>query len=234
MPGWHAYPVVAELGERLGIPIELENVVNLRALGEARALGPSAWPLIYVDADARLDGGIILADGTIHRGMAGGAADIGHLRPRDAPDSRCPCGNRGCLEATSSAASLVSLLLDRPPEGLTAADLDVLRVRIEHEDSEAMDLVAAAATYVGEAVSMLLHVLNPSRVSLRGVLTSSSDAFLSGIRSVVYGRAQPLATRNLQIVNSVLDEKAALAGAAVLGIESALAPSAFDSVPEQF
>ncbi|MFT4218923.1 MAG: ROK family protein [Microbacterium sp.] len=229
MPGWHAYRVVDELEERIGVPMSLENVVNLRALGEARALGPSSWPLIYIDADARLDGGIILGDGTLHRGMAGGAADFGHLRPRDAPAVRCPCGNVGCLEATSSAVSLVASLLDRAPESLSAADLDLLRVRIEHEDTAAMALVEAAAAHVGEAVALLLHVLNPARVSLRGVLTSSSDAFLSGIRSIVYGRAQPLATRNLQIVNSVLDTRAALAGAAVMGIESALAPSAFES-----
>ncbi len=41
MPGWHAYPVSARLERRFGCPAVLENDVNLRALGEARAVPPT-------------------------------------------------------------------------------------------------------------------------------------------------------------------------------------------------
>ena len=42
------------------------------------------------------------------------------------------------------------------------------------------------------------------------------------MRSVVYQRALPLATRNLVLTSSMLGEYAGLAGAAVLGIERVL------------
>ena len=51
------------------------------------------------------------------------------------------------------------------------------------------------------------------------------------MRSVVYQRALPLATRNLVLANSVLGEYAGLAGAAVLGIERVL--SAARSAPSR-
>ena len=52
----------------------------------------------------------------------------------------------------------------------------------------------------------------------------------AGIRSVVYQRALPLATRNLVLANSVLGEFAGVAGAAVLGIERVLSAESIGSL----
>jgi hypothetical protein len=59
-------------------------------------------------------------------------------------------------------------------------------------------------------------------VTIGGSLTAASDELLAGVRSVVYQRALPLATRNLVLTNSVLGEYAGVAGATVLGIERVL------------
>ena len=69
---------------------------------------------------------------------------------------------------------------------------------------------------------MLVHFYNPARVTIGGSVAAASDELLAGIRSVVYQRALPLATRNLVLANSVLGEFAGVAGAAVLGIERVL------------
>jgi predicted NBD/HSP70 family sugar kinase len=83
-------------------------------------------------------------------------------------------------------------------------------------------LVREAAELIGEVVATLVHFYNPARVTLGGSVAAASDELLAGIRSVVYQRALPLATRNLVLANSVLGEFAGVAGAAVLGIERVL------------
>jgi len=69
-----------------------------------------------------------------------------------------------------------------------------------------------------------VHCYNPARVALAGRLTSVSDDLLAGVRSAVYRRALPLATRNLTIAHSVLGADSGIVGGLVLGIEYALGP----------
>ena len=89
-------------------------------------------------------------------------------------------------------------------------------------DPTVLGLVREAAELIGEVVATLVHFYNPARVTIGGSVAAASDDLLAGIRSVVYQRALPLATRNLVLANSVLGEFAGVAGAAVLGIERVL------------
>lgn len=237
MPGWHAYPVEARLRTVFACPVILENDVNLRALGEARALPADQAPLLFVKVGTGIGGGLITREGTLHHGADGAAGDIGHIRVRGAPDIACVCGNVGCIEAVASAKAIAHRLdvaavarpgdtaaVARPgdtvaPEAMTVADV---RALIARGDPTALGLVREAAALIGEVVATLVHFYNPARVTLGGSVTAASDELLAGVRSVVYQRALPLATRNLVLTNSVLGEYAGLAGAMVLGIERVL------------
>ena len=246
MPGWHAYPVEARLRTVFACPVILENDVNLRALGEARALPADQAPLLFVKVGTGIGGGLITREGTLHHGADGAAGDIGHIRVRGAPDIACVCGNVGCIEAVASANAIAHRLdaaavarpgdtaaVARPgdtvavgrqgdtvaPEAMTVADV---RALIARGDPTALGLVREAAALIGEVVATLVHFYNPARVTLGGSVTAASDELLAGVRSVVYQRALPLATRNLVLTNSVLGEYAGLAGAMVLGIERVL------------
>lgn len=214
MPGWHAYPVAARLQETFACPVVLENDVNLRALGEARALPADQVPLLFVKVGTGIGGGLVTRDGVLHHGADGAAGDIGHVRVRGAPDTVCVCGNIGCIEAVASITAIARRLGD--------ADVTDVRERVARADPETMALVREAAALIGEVVAMLVHFYNPARVTLGGSVTSASDELLAGVRSVVYQRALPLATRNLVLATSVLGEHAGLGGASVLGIERVL------------
>lgn len=215
MPGWHAYPVSARLQATFACPVVLENDVNLRALGEARALPADQAPLLFVKVGTGIGGGLVTRAGVLHHGADGAAGDIGHVRVRGAPDTVCVCGNIGCIEAVAS----VSAIARRLHPAASAADV---RERVARGDPETMTLVREAAALIGEVVAMLVHFYNPARVTLGGSVTSASDELLAGVRSVVYQRALPLATRNLVLATSVLGEHAGLGGASVLGIERVL------------
>ena len=219
MPGWHAYPVAARLRRTFGCPVLLENDVNLRALGEARALPADQAPLLFVKVGTGIGGGLITGAGELHHGADGAAGDIGHVRVRGGPDVRCVCGNVGCIEALASAGAIARRL--GVESGGEASIADV-RALVARGDPTVLRLVREAAELIGEVVATLVHFYNPARVTIGGSVAAASDDLLAGIRSVVYQRALPLATRNLVLANSVLGEFAGVAGAAVLGIERVL------------
>ncbi|MEJ3654643.1 ROK family protein [Actinomycetes bacterium KLBMP 9759] len=226
MPGWHAYPVSARLQQTFGCPVVLENDVNLRALGEARALPADQVPLLFVKVGTGIGGGLVTGEGVLHHGADGAAGDIGHVRVRGAPDDACVCGNVGCIEAVASAAAVARKL----GSASATASIAELRGLLGRGDATAVGLVREAAGLIGELVATLVHFYNPARVTLGGSLTAASDELLAGVRSVVYQRALPLATRNLVLTNSVLGEYAGLAGAIVLGIERVLSAESIDTL----
>jgi len=73
-----------------------------------------------------------------------------------------------------------------------------------------------AAIEIGEVVAMLVHFYNPTSVVLGGQLARTSDDVLAGIRSIVYRRALPLATRSLTIENALHGERGGVVGGIVL------------------
>ncbi len=71
---------------------------------------------------------------------------------------------------------------------------------------------------------MSVSLLNPSLVVLGGELAQRQGYLLAAVRETVYRRSLPLATRNLQIVNSVLGQDAGLLGAAHLVSDAIFLP----------
>ncbi|GAB2738358.1 ROK family protein [Salinifilum aidingensis] len=223
MPGWDGFPVGQVMGERFGCTALVDNDVNLMALGEARALPAEAAPLLFLKTGTGIGGGVVSADGELHRGSDGSAGDIGHIRVAGADHVVCQCGNVGCVEAVASAGAVLRRLhAEQGGEESSVADLARL---LRDGDPAAVHLVRSAAETLGEVVAMLVHFYNPKTIVLGGLITVASDDVLAGIRSVVYRRALPLATRHLALQHSLLGRSAGLAGGAVAGIENVLSPS---------
>ncbi|MGW2223260.1 ROK family protein, partial [Nonomuraea sp. NPDC001684] len=108
MPGWDRFPVPEWLGERLGVPVFVDNDVNIMALGEQRAGRQATGQLVFVKIGTGIGCGVI-SDGRLHRGAQGAAGDIGHIRVATADDGvLCHCGNVGCLEALAGGAALAA------------------------------------------------------------------------------------------------------------------------------
>jgi len=214
MPGWDGYQVAAHLREQLGGRVSLENDVNLRALGEARARPPAPGPLLFVKVSTGIGAGLVTADGRLLRGADGAAGDIGHVRVPDAT-AVCACGNTGCLEAVAGLGAL-SRVWDGPAEAFLQA--------LVQRDPAVLELVQCSAGAIGEVLAALVHIVNPSHIVLGGRLAEATDELLAGVRSVVYRRALPLATRNLTIVGSLQPADAGCAGGFVIGAEQFLQP----------
>lgn len=229
MLGWHGYPVARELGRHLRAPTVLENDVNLRALGESAVLAQDERPLLAIKVGTGVGAGIVDGSGRLFRGFDGAAGDIGHIAVRRAPAVRCGCGTTGCVETVISVPALVGAIRAERA-GLIAEDLDERDERdqltdlLRRGDPTAIRVARDAAEALGEAVADLCNILNPRRIVIGGAMTEATDEILAGVRAVAYQTARPQATRNLIISHSMLGQLAGMAGALVLGIETALSP----------
>ncbi|GGP24798.1 ROK family transcriptional regulator [Silvimonas amylolytica] len=232
MPGWDGFAVADWVRRRMGVPVMLDNDVNLMALGEARSRPTAQSPLLFIKVASGIGCGIVTKDGELHRGADGAAGDIGHIRVPLHDEVICRCGNIGCLEAIASASAVMRQLQDlKGAQIQTTAELSGL---ITSGDPHAVRLLRTAAAEIGEIVAMLVHMYNPASIILGGKMAHMSDDLLAGIRAVVYRRALPLATRRLSIENSQLGRDAGLVGGIALGIDKVLSPRGIQELLQNY
>ena len=72
-------PLRQVLGERLGVPVFVDNDATVAALAEAHdeELRPVVRNLVMLTVGTGIGGGLVL-DGRIYRGSTGGAGELGH------------------------------------------------------------------------------------------------------------------------------------------------------------
>jgi predicted NBD/HSP70 family sugar kinase len=224
MPGWHGFPVAQLLGERYGVPVLVDNDVNIMALGEHRSTWPGVQNLVYVKVGTGIGCGIV-AGGDIYRGDQGTAGDIGHVQVSGYDDVLCECGNAGCLEAVASGRALARQARAQGLEAQTSREfMDLVRAR----DLRAVRLVREGGRVLGQVLAMLVNALNPAVIVIGGDIAGADQQLFAGVRETVYKRSTPLATQRLQIVRSDLADHAGVRGAAVMAIEHVLAPGVVD------
>jgi glucokinase-like ROK family protein len=230
MPGWDRYPVREMLGRELGCAAAVDNDVNIMACGERfGGVARSVDDLLFVKIGTGIGCGIIV-NGEVYRGVDGCAGDIGHIlvEPNGAI---CSCGNAGCLEATFGGAALArdataaarsgaspALAARLAAAGGTVTSLDVAAGAIEGDET-CVTLIRDGGRRVGQVLASLVSFFNPALIVIGGGLAGLGHLLLAEIRSVVYRRSLPLATRNLPVVLSELGPRAGVAGAALLASE---------------
>ena len=225
MAGWHLFPVGDHFRTRYGVPVLVDNDVNLMALGEYWVMAPKVEDFLFVKVGTGIGSGLILG-GTLHRGAKGAAGDVGHVRTTS-DEAVCRCGNNGCLEATAGGAAIAARLRDHGDE---AADTrDVVRL-VQKGNREATRAVRAAGRLIGQVLASTVNLLNPALIMIGGDLAKAEPQLLAGIREVVYQRSTTLSTTDLQISVSSLGDRAGVTGAAAMVIDHIFAPSAVDHV----
>jgi len=225
MPGWNLYPVGQRLSERFSAPALVDNDVNIMSLGEYWSNWRAEDFLLFVKVGTGIGSGIV-THGHVHRGADGAAGDIGHIHVPDHDDVVCRCGNLGCLEAIAGGAALAASLRQLGLD--TATGRDVV-AQVLHGQHDAVRLIRQAGHAIGGVLATCVNMLNPAVVVIGGDMAAAGEPLLAGIREVVYRRSLPLATGGLRIVPSELGDESGITGAAVMVIETILAPAAVDA-----
>ena len=225
MPGWNLYPVGQRLAERFGVPALVDNDVNIMAVGEHWSTWRDEAFLMFVKIGTGIGSGFV-AGGHVHRGADGAAGDIGHIHVPDHDDIVCRCGNVGCLEAIAGGSAMAARLDESGLGTRTSRDV-VAQVLAGQPD--AVRLVRQAGHAIGGVLAACVNMLNPAVIVIGGDVAGAGEPLLAGIREVVYRRSLPLATGGLQVVPSQLGDEAGIIGAAVMVLETILAPAAVDA-----
>ena len=98
-------------------------------------------------------------------------------------------------------------------------------VAAEHGDPVSVELLHRCGVLIGEVLATVVNCFNPARIIVGGSLTKAGDKLLAPIRETVYRRSLPLATRDLRIVPSALQDTAGVIGTAFMVIDELFAPN---------
>lgn len=223
MPGWDRYDIRGRLAraftEHTGsaaVPVLVDNDANLMAYGEQRTGYPDCSAFVLVKVSTGIGAGVVV-DGSVYRGIDGGAGDIGHIRV--GADALCRCGSRGCLAAVASGGAVARRLAEA---GVPAASGSDVRDLLAAGHPEAAALAREAGRQVGDVLATVVTLLNPGVLMIAGDLAGTP--FLTGVRELLYQRALPRSTAHLDVVTSRLGERAGLVGAGALVVEHLYAP----------
>jgi predicted NBD/HSP70 family sugar kinase len=216
LPSWIGLNPAAEMEDRLGIPVHLDNDANVGALGESTfGAGRGTRVMAYLRLSAGIGAGLVI-DGQLFRGARGIAGEIGHVLV-DPQGPICRCGNRGCLETFVAGPALCELLR-RSHGPLTVAQL---LAHADEGDAGCQRVIADAGRALGRAVADLCNYLNPDLVVVGGELSAAGDLVLAPMREAVRRFAIPAAAEDVEIVAGALGDRAELLGAlALAGHES--------------
>jgi predicted NBD/HSP70 family sugar kinase len=215
MPLWNDFDVVGHLRDEYGAPVLVDNDVNIMAMGEMVDAWKGETDLLVVKVATGIGAGII-SGGHLVRGALGAAGDIGHIQIHGPEDRLCRCGQLGCLEAFASGRGLAQTLAEQGLDATETADVVAL---VKAGDPHATRAVREAGRLLGEVLAACVSVLNPNLIMLGGELAEVGEPLLAGVREAIYGRTQPLLTRQLRIGTVKNREFVGLLGAARLALD---------------
>ncbi|UCG33195.1 MAG: ROK family protein [Phycisphaerales bacterium] len=229
LPGWKGFPLRDRLAKRLGRPVALDNDANMAALGEFwKGAGQGVRDMVLFTLGTGVGSGIIL-DGLVFHGRFENGAELGHtiVVPGGRP---CSCGQRGCLEAYSSATAAVDQAVEaarREPESKLRAMLEA-RGSLTAEDLEATCREGdAAAEAVWDIVCHMLavacvnvqHGFNVELIVLGGGMSGAGELLLSCVQRHFDRETWKLAEDYPRIVLAGLGNDAGMMGAARMALQ---------------
>jgi predicted NBD/HSP70 family sugar kinase len=181
LPGWPRSHVRTDLEDALGVPVTIDNDVNLAALAERSAgagAGLDSFALLW------LGEGLGLAmdlGGTVHRGFAGSAGELGYLPvPRTALDLDPDATDLQSLIGGIRVARLTREAGGRARSYRSAVEALAADAGLRDE------VMRAYAPRVAVALVPILALLDPERIVLGGATGAlGGPALAQAVASVI-------------------------------------------------
>lgn len=181
LPAWHAH-LVDEVRSRLGVPVLLENEVNLAAVAEQRvgaAQDDDTFVLLWIGGGV---GAAVVLDGKLRRGASGGAGEVGFLpllgTPKLPTATDCDNGYHGLVG--SRALCALAREYGVPVGGADDAEAAAAAVSAAVAGGAAADgFLAELASRIAVGAAAICAVLDPGRVVLAGEVGQAGGAALA-------------------------------------------------------
>jgi glucokinase len=157
----------------------------------------------------------LVTGGVLVRSRSGQAGELGHVVVR-AGGPPCACGQRGCLEAISSARAIADAYAARSGRSVHGAIEVSARLGF---DPVAREVWQEATDALGDALLIVCALLAPSWIVLGGGLAGAGEALLAPVRSRLERGASLAAAP--PVVAAELGSRAGVIGAALAALEAA-------------
>ena len=231
---WHKADMIEALTQIYKVPIILDNVTRVIALGEMwYGLGKQAKNLIFVNVGYGIRAGIII-DGKPVLGHLGLAGEFGHITVDKDSCVLCECGNYGCLEALSSGNAIAKAAQARLAEGGASALREAcgghpgnVRAKMvadlaKEGDPLSSEVFDTAVEYLGIGIAGLINLFSPEAVVIGGGVAQAGPLLFNRIRKTVMDRALGMIRSGVMIEPASFGAKAAVMGAVSLILSSVM------------
>jgi glucokinase len=220
------------LGASTSSPVVVVNDASAAALGEQRTgAGRGHTDLVMVTLGTGIGGGVVVG-GRLLGGAMGFAGELGHVVVEDA-GRRCPCGNRGCVEAYAAGSAIGRRAQERlasetrPSLLRDVQDLTGKAVTLAARDGDelAHEILVDAGRWLGVALVTLVNALDPEIILLGGGAAAETATWMVpaaqetlGARIIGSGWRTPP-----RIELAALGDDAGMVGAGLLAADEAVA-----------
>ncbi|MGC4111451.1 MAG: ROK family protein [Nocardioides sp.] len=214
LPGWDRVPVTKILTRATGgLRSFLMNDANANALAEWRfGGGRGSRLMIFLTAGTGMGAGIVV-EGRLLEGVCGNAGEVGHLRL--AEDGPVGFHKAGSFEGFCSGGGIAQLAQFLPsadqPADLDAwmrdhADAHAIALAARRGDRTARAVFAESGRRLGQALALLVDVLNPDRIVIGSLWLRCRDLLEPEMRRVLRAEALPDSLRACRIAPAKLGE----------------------------
>ena len=214
---WIDIPITALLEEEFAVPCTLENDANAGAVAEHRfGAGQGCRHMVFLTLGTGLGAGLIL-NGSIFHGANANAGEIGHVRLTETG----PRGYNkfGSVEGWASGGGMAQHAAVMVREALAAGEATSLAAHdgtlsardvgmaLAEGDAVAARIIEATGRRLGEAMAVLVDVLNPERIVVGGLALRLGETLLGPARERMREEALPATSSVCTIVPAALGER---------------------------
>ncbi len=220
LPNWDNVPIVSTLQREFGVDCRLENDANAGAVAEHRfGAGKGTQHMIFLTMGTGFGAGII-ADGRLYHGVSDTAGEIGHVRLT----SSGPVGynKAGSVEGWASGGGMAQTAVQQVKAATEKGEVTSLAAQLatnktltakdvadaaRQGDAVAKRIVHSTAERLGEALAILVDLLNPELIVIGGLAMRFGDSLLAPARIVMQREALDVPARACKIVPAALGEQ---------------------------
>lgn len=215
---WIDVPIVRILETEFKCPVSLENDANAGALAEHQyGAGRGTQDMVFLTMGTGLGAGIIIG-GRLHRGASYYAGEIGHVRlTRTGPIGYHKAGSvEGWASGGGLAQVALRVLTDARRKGEKGLLLDLsadhavtakdVGLAAQQGDKIAHSIICTCGHRLGEAMAILVDVLNPERIVVGGLAVRMGNLVLEPARESLRREALQPAHEACTVVPAELGE----------------------------
>ncbi|MFC1651060.1 ROK family protein [Candidatus Latescibacterota bacterium] len=230
LPHWINYPLAANVKERVGVDVYIQNDANVYALGEWwKGSGRGYDDFFALTLGTGIGGGAICG-GKLLTGFNDNASEVGHMSI-DSNGYQCWCGQKGCLELYSSATGLVRMTNEALINEHIRSPLTEYRGKgVELNSKIIFDAASAGDEFalgmfdkcgyiLGLGIVNAQNILNFQRVAVGGGLSEAGDLILEPAKRALSERGFSSYNSQVSIVRAEVPDEAAVLGAAKMVID---------------